>query len=519
MACPWCKKTTYMQANREDALRLWDEISKEDDTKKEEEAMEERQGIVYINTEEIYPHPENPRKDLGDLAELAESIKKNGVMQNLTVMRGHWLTDKEWKGVSEEYSRKPTESLRRLLNERWAESGYTLLIGHRRCAAAKRAGIAELPCRIVDGVGRKEQLSIMLEENMQRNDLTIYEQAQGFQLMLDLGETEDTIAEKTGFSKSTIRHRLNIAKLDQEVVKEKEKDDYFQLSLKDLYALEKVPDIKKRNEILKNASDSRNLAWRAQAAADEIKRDKAAREIITELTKLGIGAAPKKAENEQWSGKWDKVKEFALDKSVPEKIAVRGKVKEMFYLRYGSAIRVIKKAVKKEKELTPYELERQKVDRIRKQVKEMQKELTADANSFVKAVVDNKVEPLKPSLELYEEIWRAILETDGYFTRSYICNVLRGKNEYELTGEEREAVKEEIHRMPVIHQMLCQITGNIGGELADYNGKYVTDRGRKHKAQLDILKKWGFTLTDEQERLVDGTHILYIREENEDDES
>lgn len=44
----------------------------------------------------------------------------------------------------------------------------------------------------------------MLEENMQRNDLTIYEQAQGFQMMLDLGETAETIAEKTGFSTSTI---------------------------------------------------------------------------------------------------------------------------------------------------------------------------------------------------------------------------------------------------------------------------------------------------------------------------
>ena len=71
-----------------------------------------------------------------------------------------------------------------------------------------------MPCRIAEGLSRKEQLSIMLEENMQRNDLTIWEQAQGFQLMLDLGETEDTIAEKTGFSKKTIKHRLNIAKLD-----------------------------------------------------------------------------------------------------------------------------------------------------------------------------------------------------------------------------------------------------------------------------------------------------------------
>lgn len=40
----------------------------------------------------IYPHPDNPRKDVGDVTELADSIKKRGILQNLTVMPGHWLT-------------------------------------------------------------------------------------------------------------------------------------------------------------------------------------------------------------------------------------------------------------------------------------------------------------------------------------------------------------------------------------------------------------------------------------------
>lgn len=44
----------------------------------------EVKGIVTIGLEHIHPHPDNPRKDLGDLTELAESIKKNGIMQNLT---------------------------------------------------------------------------------------------------------------------------------------------------------------------------------------------------------------------------------------------------------------------------------------------------------------------------------------------------------------------------------------------------------------------------------------------------
>ena len=48
--------------------------------------MQNRKEIVMINVSNIYPHPDNPRKDVGDVTELAESIKKQGVMQNLTVI-------------------------------------------------------------------------------------------------------------------------------------------------------------------------------------------------------------------------------------------------------------------------------------------------------------------------------------------------------------------------------------------------------------------------------------------------
>ena len=45
-------------------------------------------GITNINAKLIHQHPDNPRKDLGDLTELSESIKKKGIMQNLTVVPG-----------------------------------------------------------------------------------------------------------------------------------------------------------------------------------------------------------------------------------------------------------------------------------------------------------------------------------------------------------------------------------------------------------------------------------------------
>lgn len=103
--------------------------------------------ITMIPVGLLEHHPENPRKDLGDLTELTASIKKNGIMQNLTV-----IADPE-------------------------TSKYLVVIGNRRLEAAKAAGLIQLPC-VVKDLDHKEQISTMLEENMQRQDLTVYEQAQ-----------------------------------------------------------------------------------------------------------------------------------------------------------------------------------------------------------------------------------------------------------------------------------------------------------------------------------------------------
>ena len=132
--------------------------------------------IVMINMLNLSHHPENPRKNIGDITELTESIKKNGIMQNLTVIpatpkaKDYYCDDEVT-----DYEQDPNKHM------------YRVIIGNRRMEAAKVAGVKELPCRIVTRIPFKTQLGIMLEENMQRTDLTIREQAEGFQLMLDLG--------------------------------------------------------------------------------------------------------------------------------------------------------------------------------------------------------------------------------------------------------------------------------------------------------------------------------------------
>ena len=138
--------------------------------------------LQNIKINKIRGHANNPRKDLGDLTELTESIKQNGILQNLTVVKNSF-------------------------------DNYVVIIGHRRLAAAKQAGLETVPC-IITEMTKKEQIATMLTENMQREDLTVYEQAQGFQMMLDLGETVNDISRETGLSDTTVRRRVKLLDLE-----------------------------------------------------------------------------------------------------------------------------------------------------------------------------------------------------------------------------------------------------------------------------------------------------------------
>ena len=236
------------------------------------------------------------------------------------------------------------------------------------------AGLETVPC-IVSDMDEKEQTSVMLLENIQRSDLTVYEQAQGFQMMLDLGETEDTIAEKTGFSKKTVRHRLNIAKLDSKTLMEKERQDGYQLSLTDLYELEKIKDVKTRDKILKDSTDSRDLARRAINAQKEQKRQENMKLYVAMMKKLGLKKAPKEADSEFYTDKWERMKDYSLDKEPPKTMKFEDNGEPMFYLeRYGT-LYVIRKKKKEKQALTPAQEAERQNKRNKKQIKGIAKKI------------------------------------------------------------------------------------------------------------------------------------------------
>lgn len=196
--------------------------------------------ITEIKTNELKHHPNNPRESYDDIAELTASIKEKGILQPLTVRR-------------------------------IPAGGYSVIAGNRRMEAAKAAGLDTVPC-IITEMSEKDQAAVLLIENMQRKNLTPYEEAKGVQMCLDLGISEADLAKKTGFSKETIRHRKNLAKLDPEKLKKKCSDG--QISIHDLISLEKIKDIDKRNEVLETVGTN-NFSW---ALTNAISSEKAEEE-------------------------------------------------------------------------------------------------------------------------------------------------------------------------------------------------------------------------------------------------
>lgn len=444
--------------------------------------------IQEIELSKLKIHPKNVRKTYRGIDELAESIKAQGIRQNLTVVK-----NPEGFGT------------------------YWVVIGNRRLKAAIKAGIKTAPCEVVE-MDEKEQLETMLLENMQRDDLTIYEQAQGFQMVLDMGETEEGLAEKTGFSKTTIRRRLNIAKLDQEALQEKEAEGEFQLSLSDLYELEKIKSVEKRNEILKGARNSREITSNVQRIISEEKQKAVEKKILSLLKKAGIEEAPEKAKMEIYTNKWETVKTYSLRSDAPKKLDIQKEEKEtLYYLKYYSEVKVIRKAKKQKRELTPEEKRRAERDSRKKRVKAMAKEMAACRRDFILDIIAGKIKPLENSGDAMRKLWDVMRKGSSYVSDSSISSLLIGKSSYDSTEEEKKDAAERIENLSVPElTLITAYNGTEGLELSEWTGDFNKRSAGILKEFYEVLMMYGFTYnSDDEVKLLNGTHDLYTEAEIE----
>lgn len=202
--------------------------------------------VIEIDMDRIYPNPNQPRRRFtdSDMAELAASIKINGLIQPIVVRR--------------------------------IDMGYELVAGERRFRAARLCGMTEIPCIIVDTTERGSAM-ISLVENMQRKDLNFFEEAEAINSLTELfGLTQEDIALRLGKKQSTIANKMRLLKLSKE---ERKLILEYGLTERHARALLKIDDNLIRMELIKiiferklNVENTEKLIESTLKRNNEIKR-------------------------------------------------------------------------------------------------------------------------------------------------------------------------------------------------------------------------------------------------------
>jgi ParB family chromosome partitioning protein len=141
-----------------------------------------------VPVDAIEPNPLQPRRDFDEesLQQLAESFKRDGVMQPLVVKKNG--------------------------------SNFTIIAGERRLRAARMAGLTEVPVMLMEEVDEPRMLELALVENLQREDLNPLEAAEGFRTLIDrCGLTQQQMAERVGKSRSAVANTLRLLELPETI--------------------------------------------------------------------------------------------------------------------------------------------------------------------------------------------------------------------------------------------------------------------------------------------------------------
>ncbi len=431
--------------------------------------------ITNIEVSKLLQHPDNPRKNIGDVTELAESIKARGILQNLTVVP--------------------------------AENGlYTVVIGHRRLAAAKQAGLTEVPCAVVD-MDYKTQLSTMLLENMQRSDLTVYEQAQGMQMMFNLGVPVAEIVEKTGFAETTVRKRLKIATLPTEQMQQAVErggklEDYVQIA--------DIKDEEERRELLKVVGTREFEFSLTRAKRRQIEAEKTPL-VKAELKSIGAKAV----KNQIYSTAYERVKQCEITDWKEGTFKKPKNKEELFWeISYGTAYLMRKKAKVPKKKEKKSECE-QRIDSANRELMRLTKTAYECRVNFVKnftAVEKHKETIIK---WLVQFAGRAITDYCSC-NRKYINSEIGAdeKAHYVDAPKWRQFIAEDKRASIVVAYALAGDDENRGyytaGWYASNNAKSAPEyRGNQSLDKIyEFLCELGYEMSETELQLQSGEHEL-----------
>ncbi len=434
-----------------------------------------KKEIQMINLELLKEHPDNPRKDVGDVSELADSIRESGILQNLTVVP--------------------------------YEGEYRVIIGHRRLAAAKRAGLTQAPCIVAD-MDYKTQLATMLSENMQRVDLNIVEQAFGIQQLFDLGVGIEEVKQKTGFSEVTIKKRTKIATLPID----KAKDALSRGATLEEYL--KCCEIENKNdrEILLANAGTRDFQYRYTSAIHKQDTKKYHTGLVKKLENLGFKAISRQ---ESWQSCYAREGYFySYRKEDRDKIENFKPSKNKTYVfseeKGDGVINIYEKIkVKSKTKNSSNEIE---ANNRRKELKALSATFYEMRKAFVfgyvitaadeRIIRDFLLESLAKKMTKYgDNHMKIIKEACGDNSEDYY------PDEEKLSTWLKKAKNKELI---FAYYYTCDGTDYINPYTANYGETMpVYKRNERTEALYSFLEKLGYKISTEEEAFLTGTHELF----------
>ena len=444
--------------------------------------------LVYLPIEKLYPHPDNPRKELGDLTELADNIKQTRkILQNLVVV--------EWP------------------DEVSGKMRYRIIAGHRRRAAAEIAGLTELPCVIVD-LTPEEQIEAMMNENVHRKNLNIIEQAQGFQLMLENVGSVEEVSRRTGFSRSTVSNRVKYTRLDQE--KLKKATTTRQVSFTDLNKLNEVDDIDERNNLL-DVIGTDNFIYRLRTVLNKQEAKKKKAMIKPLLRKMGF--KPKKCDRYEYGkpttlNKNELIVEELTEEAISEFVKKHGYPdgEQIYYCVFDNNGDTFlfndlpEPTVSEKAKKAAEEAKKAKMEELANKFLELETAAFQCRKDFVANCTPTVIKKNLKALTL-------LLDYSHFrycsFDRSLYYELL-GIDKAEGGSIDRETVSELVGNSPEKSLLFLVYCNLRDSEKENYRGYQLSFSMNKDLEMLyDTLVALGYTPSDDETALRNGTHPLY----------
>ncbi|MFV0393476.1 MAG: ParB/RepB/Spo0J family partition protein, partial [Coprobacillaceae bacterium] len=345
----------------------------------------------------------------------------------------------------------------------------------------------------------------MLLENMQRNDLTPYEQAQGFQMCLDLGVTTKELSTKTGLSQKTVKHRLKMLELDSEEVRVTTARGG---TIEDYIKLEQITDIKLKNEVLKHMGTN-NFDYKLRNAIQQEKYEKKQAKKVAILSTFA-------AETEDRPEGYVNVEYYYSNEEevkIPEDIETRKYMYQLpsfiggcIYL-YGEKLE--QEETKKEQNTTARNEKEEQITKLRgafdtalETRKSFMKEFVKKHKSYEQQIIE------------YAGFVIALTDVAGLSIDDGLFEFLTGiqlKDFYddEFLPQIKEIMKEyTTPRLAALIYSSLEVTSSH--RFINYNGIFDDD-DESLKDVYNFLVSIGYEISEEEKQLINGTHEFYVK--------